>query len=81
MVFESNSMEPCERISFNFFWSEGEEAEERSRQNVIFQFEPRLSERGNISQQGGFGTIVVDPAAEDNRATVDDDGAAFCHVS
>jgi hypothetical protein len=47
---------------------------------MIFQFEPSLRKRGNISQQGGFGTIVVDQAAEDNRATVDDDGAAFCHV-
>jgi hypothetical protein len=47
---------------------------------MIFQFEPRLSKRGNISQQAGFGTIVADLAAEDNHATVDDDGGAFCHV-
>ena len=52
----------------------------RSRQNMIFQFEPHLRKRGNITQYAGFGAIVVDPAAEDNRATVDDDGAAFHHV-
>jgi hypothetical protein len=47
---------------------------------MIFEFEPRLRKRGNISQQGGFGTIAVDPAAEDNRAPVYDDGAAVFHV-
>jgi hypothetical protein len=47
---------------------------------MIFQFEPRLNKRGNLSQHCGFGTIVVDLAAEDNRATVNDDGATFCHV-